>query len=219
MMSSTFSGLKDALLVGGEWFGIFSVGLVIGVLGVIRRNRSKFEWTVLKERRFVEKHGQIHELLTELRVTVRASRSMIFQFHNGGSFTDGSSIKRFSMTHESCDPSTMSMILDSQDVVLTRYTDLVTIMEQTPSKIIQTNTLPTCALRSCLEINNAEYFAVVRLKCSDNITPLGFLCCHWNSSDQLDAIEKEGIKQNALEDLIQDSAREINTHLVYKQDK
>jgi len=50
----------------------------------------------------------------------------------------------------------------------------------------------------------------------DGLTPLGFVCCHWCSADQLDSIETEGVSQTNLERVISDSVHDINTYLSYK---
>ena len=219
LSSENISAARDIWVTIGESAGVFAVGLVLGVVGVIRRKKISLKWSSAKEQKFAQKHSQIHELLTELRVTVRASRCLAFQFHNGGNFSDGTSIKRFSVTHESCIAGTISMILESQDVLLTRYVDVIRVMDESPSKIISVSTLPPSSFRSGLEINNVEFFSITPLRCADGLTPLGFLCCHWCSSDQLDEIEAEGIKQKTLEELIASSVHEINTHLSYKAEQ
>lgn len=217
--TETAFSLKDFLLSFGEILGVLGAGILVGAIGVIRKKKWNLFKQEKKERRFVENHGQLHEMLTELRVTIRACRCLIFQFHNGGSFADGTSIKRFSVTHESCGSSVPSMILESQDVLLTRYMELIRIMDTQSGKIIKTDSLPPCAFRSGLEINNAEYFSVVPLKCMDGITPLGFLCCHWCSSESLDEIESEGVTQENLEELILQNGATINTIMSYKPRK
>ena len=213
------TSIKDVALTFGEVMGALLIGISIGVVGAIRKRNIKFKWNAPKEQVFVEKHSRIHELLTELRVTVRASRCMVFQFHNGGSFADGTSIKRFSVTHESCGGGVTSMILESQDVLLTRYVDLVRIMEETPSKILPVSSISPSSFRSGLEINSVEYFSITPLKGLDNLTPLGFVCCHWCSVDELDQIESEGIEQATLEQLIDQSVNGINSHFSYKAGK
>lgn len=213
------STVKDFMLMSGEWIGIFTIGLVIGIVGVIKRQNWAFRWSAQRERRFVEQHTRIHELLTELRVTVRACRCLVFQFHNGGAFADGSSMKKFSVTHESCDGSVTSMILDAQDVLLTRYTDLIHIMHNDPSKIMRTNELSPSPFRSALEINNVAYFTVTPLKCADGISPLGFVSCHWCSEQPLDEIEKDGVTESGIENVIEQSVQELNTHLAYTAGK
>ena len=211
------SGLKDHLLMFGEIIGIFAGGVAFGVIGALRRKRKDIPKSLffLSDSKFMNQHTQIHEMLTELRVIVRASRCLIFQFHNGGSFADGSSIKRFSVTHESCSGGTVSMMLDSQDVLLTRYMEMVRILDETPNKIIEVENLPPSTFRSGLEINNVQYFSISPLKCLDTLSLVGFVCCHWCSSDQLDEVEKQGVDQATIEALIADSVRNINTHFSF----
>ena len=207
---------KDHLQSVGEAVGVFLVGLGLGIAGVLRKKNISIRTVKAKEQKFVHRHSQIHELLTELRVTIRASRCLVFQFHNGGSFADGTSIKRFSVTHESCVGGVTSMILESQDVLLTRYVDIIRVMDESASKIISVSSLPLSAFRSGLEINSVDYFSITPLRCLDGLTPLGFVCCHWCSAEQLDDIEAEGISQANLERVISDSVYNINTHISYK---
>lgn len=217
--SEILVSLKDIVRVAGEVFGIFAVGALVGVIGAIRRQKKSLRWSSIREKMFVEKHTAIHELLTELRVTVRASRAAVFQFHNGGNFVDGGSIKRFSITHESCDIGVNSVILDSQDVLLTRYADMITLMDTLPSKIVSVSSLSHTPFRSALEINNVEYFTISPLKCEDGITPLGFLCCQWCSSEELDQIKTEGVSENSVESVILQTAHNINAHLTHESGK
>lgn len=215
--TDTLSVVREYMLPAGELVGILFTGIVIGVWGAIKNKKISLTARQKRERRFTETHTQVHELLTELRVTVRACRALIFQFHNGGLFADGSSIKRFSVTHESCAAPAQSMILESQDVLLTRYTDILPIMDNQSGKIIAVRDLPISAFRSGLEINSVEYFSMIRLVCDDGLTPLGFLVCQWCSSDPLDEIEKEGISQNSVEQIIRENCRIINTYLTDKK--
>lgn len=209
------SGLKDFILLAGEIVGVFAVGLVVGLVGALRKQKTSAKWSPARERKFVEKHSNIHELLTELRVTVRASRAVVFQFHNGGSFVDGGSIKRFSVTHESCEVGVTSVLLDSQDVLLTRYTDMIGIMDANPSKIMRVSSLSPSPFRSALEINNVEFFTISPLRCDDGITPLGFLCCHWCLEQQLEEIKGEGITEESVQRVIFETTSSINSYLTY----
>lgn len=214
-----FTSVQDVASVVGELVGVFLVGIGIGVWGHIQKNKTLMMWSKKKEQRFVESHSQAHELLTELRITIRASRCLVFQFHNGGSFADGTSIKRFSITHESCGVPAQSMILESHDVLLTRYIDIVPLMETRAGEIIDVDTLSPSAFRSGLEINRVKYFSIIPLKCVDGLTPLGFLCCHWCSVEPIEEIEKEGVSPSKLQDLILDGSQNINAYLAYKTRK
>lgn len=208
--------LRDILLSLGELVGVFAVGIGLGVIGVIKKKNlfTKFG-KEKRENRNREAHSRVHETLTELRVLVHASRSLIFQFHNGGKFADGTSIKRFSITHESCANNIPSMMLESQDVLLTRYMEMIDILDKKSNQIISVNTLPHCSLRSTLEINNVVYFCVSPLKCEDSLTPMGFVCCHWCDIDDLDRLHEEEITDSNLQEVIESSTRNINNHLLH----
>ena len=208
-------GIKNILITFGEYFGVVVTGVIIGIWGKFSRDKSK---EIKKENNrlsLVVQHTQVNEILTELRVLIRCSRCLVFQYHNGGKFADGTSIKRFSITHESITNGVQSMIIDSQDVLTTRYLELIKIIEDRPDTIIFVDSLPECSLRSALEINSVVCFSFSPLKCLDNITPMGFVCCHWCSIDEIDSIKKDGVNISEIEEIIEDKTKVINNHITY----
>jgi len=216
-MSEHTTGLThyfDIIYSIGEVLGVFGVGIVVGLFTMIKKKKFTLNLERKKEKRTAAAHSNVHETLTELRLLVRASRALVFQFHNGGKFADGSSIKRFSVTHESCGAGVQSMMLESQDVLLTRYKDLVDILDTKENEIIKVSDLPQSSFRYGLEINNVLFFSVSPLKCEDGLTPMGFVCCHWCDIGDLDAVQAEGISENSLKEVICVSTKTINTHLV-----
>lgn len=214
-----YTGLRDLIGPLGEILGGVIFGIALGIIGAIRRRKPSIKELFSKDVKFKDKHSQIHELLTELRLVTRSSRALIFQFHNGGIFADGSSMKRFSVTHESVSTGIQSMLLESQDVLVTRYMELVHLLEASPYKIISVESLLDCSLRSALEINNVEYFMVSSLKYNDNLTPMGFVCCHWCDANGLDSIKQEGISEDSLEQVIEATTKNINIHLIHTNRK
>jgi hypothetical protein len=217
IQNSVISPIRDILMSVGEVFGVFVVGIGLGIFGAFKKKKINIKWKTQKETKEFQVHTKVHELLTEMRVLLRSSRNLIFQFHNGGKFADGSSIKRFSITHESCSNGTPSMLLESQDVLLTRYMELIDILEKRNNEIITVSSLPDSSLRSILEINNVVYFSVSSLKCEDSLTPMGFLCCHWCDTSEFDRLYEEGIAESSLQDVIESTARSINNHLLHAQ--
>lgn len=210
---SSISSFKEIFYSLGEMVGVFGVGIAVGLWTMIKKRKITAKENIKKEEKIAQTHSRVHEALTELRLLVRASRAIVFQFHNGGKFADGSSIKRFSVTHESCGTGVQGMLLESQDVLLTRYKELVDILDARSNKIIRTSDLPQCSFRYGLEINNVLCFAVSPLRCEDGLTPMGFICCHWCDFSELDAVHAEGISENSLGEVICTSAKTINTHL------
>jgi hypothetical protein len=207
--------LKDFIFHFGELAGALVFGMLIGVVSIIKKNKIMDKWSAKTEASKITAHTRVHESLTELRVMVRAGRALIFQYHNGGKFADGTSIKRFSVTHESCSTGIMSMMMESQDVLLTRYMELISLIDEKPNKIIAVSSLPDCSFRSILEINNVVYFSVGSLKCEDGLTPMGFVCCHWCDVTELDKLHEEGFDDDALQDVIKNSIHTINNHLIH----
>ena len=48
----------------------------------------------------VEEESELLEKLAEIRTSVGASRASVYQFHNGGEYFTGKSMKKYSMTYE-----------------------------------------------------------------------------------------------------------------------
>jgi len=210
-----FTSITNSIPMIGEIIGLFLGGICVGILGTWKRKRFNLKQLFIKDQKFVQNHTQLHEVLTELRLICSCSRSLIFQFHNGGSFSDGSSMKRFSVTHESIGIGVQSMILEAQDVLLTRYMELVRVLDTKPHKIIRTETLPDSSFRAGLEINNVLCFSMSPLKCSDGLVPMGFVCCHWCDEEDFENGSADGLTKSFIEDAIEDTAHTINTHLTY----
>ena len=217
--SNIFSSIKDIIVPLGEILGALIFGVVVGVFGVVKKRKMNIKNIFLKEENISRVHDRVHELLTEMRLTVRSSRCLIFQFHNGGVFTDGSSIKRFSVTYESFSAGIETMVLGSQDVLVTRYMELIGILRNQPSKIISVESLPECLFRSSLGINNVVYFSISPLKGIDDLTPMGFVCCQWCSEEDFDSIREDKITDNMVESIIENTTHTINEHLVFKREK
>ncbi len=111
-VTEILTSIEETFKPMGEIIGAIIAGIIIGIIGVAKKRRYFLRSKLFKDNRIKEKHTQIHELLTEMRILSRTSRCLIFQFHNGGSFADGSSIKRFSVTHESVSVGVESMIFE-----------------------------------------------------------------------------------------------------------
>lgn len=218
MIASTesfISSFREIVYSAGELLGVFGVGILIGLWTMIKKKKLSITSLLKREQKSAQAHTQVHETLTELRILVRSSRTLVFQFHNGGKFADGSSIKRFSVTHESCGMGVQSMLLESQDVLVTRYKELIDCLENQENEIIKVSDLPQCSFRYGMEINNVLFFSVSRLHCEDGLTPMGFVCCHWCDFEDLDSVRDEGIPDTSLSDVVSASSKTINSHLTH----
>ena len=87
---------------------------------VQERKAKKKQITQLPDNCFWKTHTRLHETLTELRVKTDCARSQIVQFHNGGEFLDGISMKKMSLTHESLEKGVSSEMGIKKDLLLSK---------------------------------------------------------------------------------------------------
>jgi len=110
---------------------------------------------------------------------MNADRAQIAQFHNGGKFLEGSPMKRFSVTHESCNPGISMEYLHLQGIVATIFWDMIEILKQDDSKIRLTRSLPEeSALKTYNESKNIQAFALLPIKKQELY--IGFVRVEWN---------------------------------------
>jgi hypothetical protein len=129
-----------------------------------------------------QKHTNIHELLTALRFQMDASRAQIAQFHNGGKFLEGSPMKRFSVSHESCGFGVSMEYPYMQSVLVTIFWDVVELLKENNAKIRLTKQLNSdSSLKIYNESKNIEAFAILPLKKEELF--VGYVKVEWNDKN------------------------------------
>jgi hypothetical protein len=186
----------------GSWveIGMVGVAVVAGIflaLPLIRHVQNKRKPNMWKDpptsRKFVNTHTKIHEYLTELRVITKSARTQIIQFHNGGYFLDGSAMKRFSLTHESCRSGVSETRSERQDILLTMFAemlDFVTVNDATPFSV---SDLPDCHYRRHLESNNVILFTLIPIRDANGLSVIGCLSIEWCSWVNADTVIDEDV--------------------------
>lgn len=76
----------------------------------------------------VEEMVQVQDWLHEFRERYEFDRAGIFQFHNGGKFFQGKSMKKFSMTYESSAPGYEKIKRTQQNVLASEYPQWISNM-------------------------------------------------------------------------------------------
>ena len=182
-------GMAFAALIAGVFLAYPFIKHIIK-----KRKTNKCIWKELPTSpKFVKIHTKIHEQLTELRVIGDAARCQVMQFHNGGQFLDGSSIKRFSLTHESCRTGVSETRQTRQDVMLTMFGEMLELVTTNDPIPILTSNLPDCHWKRHLELNNVIMFSLIPLRNSNGINIIGFLSLEWCSWMKADAVDSEDI--------------------------
>jgi len=184
----------------GSWIEVGMVGVVVfggmmialPTLLTFWKKRQKLSvWPCDISYRKV--HSRIHEFLTELRVKSHGSRSWVLQFHNGGNFLDGTSIKRFSLTHESCAIGCSETVSSRQNLQASTFVELLDILteEDCDGSARLTSDLPDCHLKRHLEANHTLLYSIVPLKDAKQLLTIGALCVEWCDWDSADVIDDE----------------------------
>lgn len=131
-----------------------------------------------------QKHSHIHELLTALRLQMEASRAQIGQFHNGGKFLEGSPMKRFSVSHESCGFGVSMEYPQMQAVLVTIFWDIVEILKENNPKIRFTDSLNSqSSLRVYNKSKNIEAFSILPIRKGELF--VGFVKVEWNDRNEI----------------------------------
>lgn len=173
--------------------GMAITGLIGGVLAGYAYIKTKFKLNgEKKESDHIvdisdpkdQKHSNIHELLTALRLQMNASRAQICQFHNGGKFLEGSSMKRFSVSHESCGFGISMEYPYLQSILVTIFWDIVDILKENNPKVRFTNKLnPESSLRVYNHSKDIEAFGILPL-IKDELF-VGFIKVEWNDINEI----------------------------------
>lgn len=164
--------------------GAAIVGLIGGMLASVTylKNRIVF-WKKQEEIDAaitvddIRRYGQVQEILTTLRNQCGADRVQILQFHNGGKFLDGSSMKRMSVTHESCSYGVAYEYMHMQAVLATLLWEKIEMVKKDESQIHLVNTLSESTLRTYCRSKGTEAFAVLPIR-KDTLV-IGFVNLDW----------------------------------------
>jgi hypothetical protein len=189
--------------VFGSWaeVGMVMAAIVAGFLMIYpmiksrRKNLCK-SWSkqAPTSKSFLSMHSRIHEYLTELRVVLDGCRTLVCHFHNGGEFLDGTSMKKFSLTHESTNPGVSDVRLDSQDVLLTLYVELLEHVVRNDPKPVMVNDLPDCHWKRVLESQQVVLFSLIPLHDVSGAVITGFLCTEWCSLSKADEVTDDVVE-------------------------
>jgi len=184
----------------GSWIEVGMVAVVVlaGIMisvptisGYFRDRKAKKKHLAPCDPKYRRMHSRIHEFLTESRVKTDADRAVVLQFHNGGNFLDGSSIKRFSLTHESCVVGTSESMNGRQNVQASTFVEMLEHLSHDNPTPQMTSDLPDCHLKRHLEANHTIFWSMVPLKDARGALTVGALLSEWCSWDSAEKISEE----------------------------
>jgi hypothetical protein len=171
-----------------------------GKIGMLLKERreSKTQTVNLPDNCFWNVHTVLHETLTELRVKTNCARAQIVQFHNGGEFLDGISMKKMSLTHESLDKGVSSEMPLKQGLLLSMCVDGLMLLQKDTAQVYKVDELEDSWCKQFMENSNVIAFSFLPIKKHNQA--VGYVMvqwCSWNHADGVDEVEVSEHIENA----------------------
>ena len=205
-----------------EWVSI-GVSLAAVVAGFFTyfinkkiRMRAKSKDIVAPQLDFPEKfwdvHTKIQDTMTELRLRLDCARTHLVQFHNGGYFLDGISMKRMSLTHESLERSVSGEIKNHQDLVMSMFMPLLEMVKKDEATLQYVTKMEDSYPKQHLESSNVIAFSALPIRRNNMI--VGYVMTQWCSWNKVDDIDEE-----LVEDWMNRSQSLIEVELINQKRK
>tara|TARA_R100000458_G_C8278477_1_gene254660 strand:- start:1488 stop:2102 length:615 start_codon:yes stop_codon:yes gene_type:complete len=174
----------------GIAMGALLAGILIFILPVLIEKKKRVGLLLVpKDPIDYAIHSKVHEQLTELRTRTDAARSQVVQFHNGGEFLDGISMKKMSLTHESLANGISSELNTKQDILLSLCLDGLKYIKENNPNIIMVNQMHDSWCKSSLTDSGVIAWSGLPLRSGGSVT--GYIMCQWCSWNKTDGIDEE----------------------------
>jgi hypothetical protein len=148
---------------------------------------KNFQWEI---------HTRLHEILTELRIKTDSARTQIVQFHNGGTFLDGVSMKKFSVTHESLNIGTSGEGDTKRDLLISMFLDKLNIVTKNEPKLHITSKLEDSYSKQYMKNSNIMAFSILPIRRKNEI--LGYVMVQWCSLGKVDEIDETTLSEQLV---------------------
>jgi len=188
--------LRGWLQVVGAALGVITaaIGFFIASKPMIRYFKKR--GAVKREETFNTVNMRISDLIGELRMKSKGSRVSLTQFHNGGKFADGSSMRRMSISHQSCDPKISSTMQFRQDVLVSRFVEIIQHLRENNPHIRNTFSLFESNTKKFYELHDTTCFSILPLFCSDSLVVYGYITIEWCDLQTIDNVDEEDVKSH-----------------------
>lgn len=158
--------------IGGGIFLVVSGFFIAWLRPLFKGKKVNINWSV---------HSEIHEFLTEMRVSTHADRAQIIQFHNGEYFLDGISMQKLSVTHESLSNGTSSEAAIKNGVLISHFASLMEKLDLNAAHVYRTEKEKPTYFKNTLKASNVNSYVVIPLFYSNMKS--GFLMLQWCGED------------------------------------
>ena len=105
-----------------------------------------------------------------------------------------------------------STINEQQGILLTRYIELLKILQEDEPRIVFTNTLHDTGFKGFMESRNTVAFTLIPLIKDGMLSPYGYLCTEWCSWQHAEKINADSVFA-----LLEKETRILNSLLITNQ--
>ena len=199
LLDTTKINSQYGIDIMGSWvevgmvFAAIAVGIFLAIPAVKSITNKRKKTTHPCSQKFRKTHSRIHEFLTEIRVKMHADRTSVLQFHNGGEFLDGSSVKKFSLTHESCVVGISESMALRQNILASMFVEALDHLSKNDPTVEATSNLHDSHFKRHLEANHTLIFSLVPIKDIKGVLTTGFLLVEWCNWDKAELIDDDKI--------------------------
>jgi len=201
----------DSTLLTTILSGSFSVIVAFGTI-VLKNNLDEKRAKKAKEKsesitsEDVSSMIEIQEFLNSLIEKWEIDRGAIYQFHNGGKFFNGVSMKKYSLTHESTSPGIARVKEASQNVFVTEHPTMMKLISENVIFSMEIEDARLDYIRDRLEEQGIVQIITVPIRSLNNIL-LGFV--------QFSMIKNRLMVTEEMEDDLIEGAQRISGYLHY----
>jgi hypothetical protein len=172
-----------------------TAGLIIGWVRVgVPLKEAVSSWWKGKTKKLyreqVTADKNIHEQLNKVRYDSDACRVKLLQFHNGGNFATGKSMKKISTTHESFHPGMAATVQSSSDQLLSLFSDMLELCHENEPILMNTSSLRDSYFKSYLQSNHVLMFSVLPVRNTKG-EEIGCILCEWCAWAFADRVNSE----------------------------
>ena len=201
----------DSTLITTLISGSFSVIVAFGTI-VLKNYLDEIRAKKLKERsesittEDVSSMMEIQEFLNELIEKWSIDRGAIYQFHNGGKFFNGVSMKKYSLTHESTAPGIAKVKEASQNVFVTEHPVMMKLISENVIFSLEVEDPRLDYIKDRLDEQGIVQIITVPIRSLNNVL-LGFV--------QFSMIKNKLMVTEEMEDELIEGAQRISGYLHY----
>lgn len=170
-------GLLISIISGVTSISVAIITVVVKTWLDVRAAKLKSDLEELIGEEDLGKMIAVNDFIEDMRQHYGFDRVSICQFHNGGKFLNGKSMKKFSMTYEMASPGIEKIKRKYQNVMVSEFPRLFAAMLKTDFMIITTESTDYPDLVREMEVNGiVQSVKVVIRGLRGDI--LGFISCH-----------------------------------------